>query len=199
MKRAILLLVLMLSASAHSEELRFRILHRGDSYDVDRVREVLQRRLDALGQRGEVRLVSAQEVLVEVPALQERDRLVEALTRPGRLEIQLFDEGGWVTALDGRMVASAAVERGEYPALKVVMNAQGRDRLAQVTRARVGQRMRIVVDGKLLTEPVIQEAILGGEAVITGHFTPAELEELAVCLGAGWLPVDLEPLQNPRR
>jgi protein-export membrane protein SecD len=59
------------------------------------------------------------------------------------------------------------------------------------TQANVGRPFAIVLDGKVLSAPVIQTAILGGTGQISGNFTVDSANRLAVQLRSGALPVDM--------
>ena len=49
-----------------------------------------------------------------------------------------------------------------------------------------------MLDGDVITAPVITQAIPNGQAQITGSFTRAQAEDLAAQLQSGALPVDLQ-------
>jgi SecD/SecF fusion protein len=76
------------------------------------------------------------------------------------------------------------------------LNSAGAQSFAAVTRANVGRPFAIVLDGKVVSAPIIREPILGGRGEISGHFTPASANELAVMLRAGALPVPLTILEE---
>lgn len=63
---------------------------------------------------------------------------------------------------------------------------------AEITREHVGEQLGIFLDGELLSAPVINEAITGGTAIISGSFTPDEARDLAQNLSFGALPVPIE-------
>ena len=42
-----------------------------------------------------------------------------------------------------------------------------------------GKRLAILIDGRLITAPMIQETISGGEVQISGNFTKEEAEDIA--------------------
>ena len=73
----------------------------------------------------------------------------------------------------------------------VVFDQEGSGLLGEFTAAHIGEALAIVVDGRVLSAPVIQSAI-SGEAVITGNFTESEARQLAAKIGFGRLPVPLE-------
>jgi preprotein translocase subunit SecD len=63
--------------------------------------------------------------------------------------------------------------------------------LGEYTHAHIGKPLAIVLDGKVLSVPVIQ-AEISTEAVIAGNFTEQETKRLAVQLGSGALPFAME-------
>ena len=66
----------------------------------------------------------------------------------------------------------------------------------RVTAENVKRRLAIVLDDTVYSAPVIQERISGGEAQITGSFTPEEASDLAIVLRAGSLPAPVRIIQN---
>ncbi|HCI47334.1 MAG TPA: protein translocase subunit SecD, partial [Rhodospirillaceae bacterium] len=54
----------------------------------------------------------------------------------------------------------------------------------------------IVLDGEVLSAPVIREPIVGGAGQISGNFTVQEASDLALVLRSGALPADLTPLEE---
>ena len=78
------------------------------------------------------------------------------------------------------------------PYLNITFTPEGSDLFAQITRDNVGQQLGIFLDGELLSAPVINEAITGGRAVVSGSFTPDEVRALAQNLNFGALPVPIE-------
>jgi preprotein translocase subunit SecD len=84
------------------------------------------------------------------------------------------------------------------PYVALNFNDEGTRAFGQITKANVGKRMAIVLDDKVNSAPVIQEAILGGSARITlGGMTRSrdeqleEAQELVVVLRAGGLPAPI--------
>ncbi len=77
------------------------------------------------------------------------------------------------------------------PEVAFRFNSQGARRFGSVTSQNIGKRFAIVLDGKIISAPVIQSAITGGSGVITGNFTVESANELAILLRAGALPAPL--------
>jgi preprotein translocase subunit SecD len=103
--------------------------------------------------------------------------------------------------LGNRDVVAAEVFIDEVtgrPDVGITFSKAGARRFESLTRAIVGQRLAILLDGKVSSAPVVQEPITGGKARITlgGFKDPMtrrlEAEELALALDTGVLPVKLE-------
>ncbi|MGE5189919.1 MAG: protein translocase subunit SecD [Gemmatimonadota bacterium] len=83
---------------------------------------------------------------------------------------------------------------GAYVSLS--FDARGARIFDRVTAENVKRRLAIVLDDTVYSAPVIQERISGGEAQITGSFTPEEASDLAIVLRAGSLPAPVKVIQN---
>ncbi len=66
----------------------------------------------------------------------------------------------------------------------------------EITSKNVGKRFAIVLDNQVITAPTIQQPITGGSGQITGNFTPATANDLAVLLRAGALPATLDVVEE---
>ncbi len=71
------------------------------------------------------------------------------------------------------------------------LDDRGKDEFAEITRNNVGRLLAIVLDGKVQSAPRLNEEISGGEAQITGSFTPEDATELALVLRSGALPAPI--------
>jgi len=75
-------------------------------------------------------------------------------------------------------------------------NTQGAITFGEITSQNVGRRFAIVLDGQVITAPVIQQPITGGSGQISGNFTPESASDLAVLLRAGALPATLDVVEE---
>ncbi len=71
------------------------------------------------------------------------------------------------------------------------LDTAGAQSFAQVTQQNIGRQFAIILDGQVISAPVIQSAILGGSGQIEGNFTAGTANDLAILLRAGALPVGL--------
>lgn len=165
-----------------------------------------------LGSGGEDRLI------VELPGITDIDQAVAEIGRTPLLEFKLLGpevfsteiDGGDAnltseltfvdTGLTGRLLQRATLEFGtgsaagfsNEPVIGVQFNSEGADLFEEITRENSGQILYILLDGEVISDPRINEAIPGGRAVITGNFTPDEARELVRNLNLGALPVPIE-------
>ena len=81
------------------------------------------------------------------------------------------------TAADFRMVFIDVVQYGEKAAV-VVFNERGTAAVATATRQAIGKQMALIVDGKLVSVPIIRDVIRNGRLQIVGHGSNKELTKL---------------------
>src|ERR687891_1345423 len=82
------------------------------------------------------------------------------------------------------------------PVVSFRFDSVGGRKFGNVTRDHVGELLAIVLDGKVISAPRIDEPILGGSGIIRGNFTVQEANELAILLRAGALPAPLEIVEE---
>jgi len=87
-------------------------------------------------------------------------------------------------------------QRGGMPVVNFRFDTVGGKRFAEITQQAVGQPFAIVLDNKVLSAPTIREPILGGSGQISGNFTTASANDLAVLLRAGALPAPLKVVEE---
>jgi preprotein translocase subunit SecD len=92
--------------------------------------------------------------------------------------------------------AQPTFENGNEPVVSFKFDSTGARRFAEATRDNVGKRFAIVLDNKVISAPVIREAILGGQGVIEGSFTVQSASDLSLLLRAGALPAPLTILEQ---
>lgn len=104
------------------------------------------------------------------------------------------------TGLTGRYLKSAQLQfvgqtggggLQNEPVVSLTWNEEGADLFAKITGENVGEQLAIFLDGEILSSPRINERISGGQAIISGGFTPDEAKKLADNLNFGALPVPI--------
>lgn len=87
-------------------------------------------------------------------------------------------------------------QQGNRPIISFTFNAAGGRAFCAATRANVGKRLAIQLDGEIISAPVVQGAICGGSGIITGTFTTQQTQEQALLLRSGALPATLTIIQE---
>ena len=82
------------------------------------------------------------------------------------------------------------------PVVNIQFNGEGGAKFARLTTENVNRPFAIILDGKVLSAPNINEPILGGSAQISGSFTVETANQLAIALRSGALPVDLKVVEE---
>jgi protein-export membrane protein SecD len=202
---------------------------------VEQSIEIVRRRIDETGTREPtIQRQGAERILVQLPGLQDPDRIKRLLGQTAKLVFRLVDQtmtaqqaatgrvppGSEIVESDSDV--DAAGEPRLYLVRKQVMvsgenlvdaqpgfdsqtnepivsfrfDAAGGRRFGVATSENVGRPFAIVLDGKVVSAPVIRSAILGGSGQISGGFTVQEANDLAVLLRAGALPAPLVILEE---
>ncbi|MFB3915296.1 MAG: protein translocase subunit SecD [Terriglobales bacterium] len=101
------------------------------------------------------------------------------------------------SAVTGRDLRTAEASRDENnrPDVKFVLTNDGGRRFAAFTGAHVGDRLAVVLDGKVQEVATIQEQIRD-EGRITGSFTEQQAKDLAMILRSGALPAGIKYLEE---
>ncbi|HOP94767.1 MAG TPA: protein translocase subunit SecD [Dictyoglomaceae bacterium] len=163
---------------------------------VRRTMEIIRNRVDQLGvTEPAIYKEGADRIVVELPGIEDPEKALEVIGQTALLEFK--DESG-KTILTGSALKNAKVEFDELgqPMVRVEMNPEGAKTFADFTSKNVGKQVFIVLDGEVISNPVIQEAITEGVGVITGKFNLDEAQRLAILLRAGALPVPVKVIEN---
>ncbi len=100
--------------------------------------------------------------------------------------------------MSGVNISSTSVQVNQYnqPIVAISFNSKGTIEFANITTKYTGKRLAIILDHNVYSAPVIEEPILGGQATISGNFTIAKANNLAIALRSGALPAPVKILQD---
>lgn len=146
-------------------------------------------------------------LIVDLPGVTDINAAVAALGATPTLDFELAtttaagtttDIKYVPTGLTGRYLTGASLAFGSgatsglsAPQILLQFNSDGADLFEKITKEHVGETLAIFLDGQVISAPVIQEAIPGGKATITGNFTAATARDLVRNLNFGALPVPI--------
>ncbi|WP_380871842.1 protein translocase subunit SecD [Sphingomonas sp. DBB INV C78] len=92
--------------------------------------------------------------------------------------------------------ANQGYDQQGRPITNIEFNNSGGRKFARVTTENVGKPFAMILDGKVISAPNINEPIQGGRAQISGNFTVQSANELAIALKSGKLPVALKVVEE---
>jgi preprotein translocase subunit SecD len=180
--------------------------------------EIVRRRVDENGTKEPTIIAQGDKrILLQVPGVQNSQELKEVLGKTAKMtfhlasnessstfdSIQVFDNSGNSLLLNKEVIlsgdllvdASATYHEGK-PAVAFRFNSLGSRKFAQITTDNIGKIFAIVLDGKVITAPVINTVINQGSGVISGNFTTQEAGQVALLLRAGALPAPLTVVEE---
>ncbi|MDO8566224.1 MAG: protein translocase subunit SecD [Candidatus Moranbacteria bacterium] len=100
-----------------------------------------------------------------------------------------------VTGLTGKNLKSATVDYQSQgvgsPQVALQFDSEGTKLFAEITKRNLGKPVAILLDKEIISQPTVQNEIVGGQAVITGNFTMQQANDLVKRLNEGALPVPI--------
>lgn len=186
--------------------------------------EILQRRINGTGlAEPTLQRVGRDRILLQLPGVQDLSRVTEILKKTAKLSFHMVRDidpsrvpPPGVTIREGSRpgeryaVDDRALITGERlsdakpgfdavtgePVVTFTFDAAGARAFAAITKENVGRPFAVVLDGDVLTAPVIEQPIIGGSGQIKGNFTAESASDLAALLRAGALPVTLTIIEE---
>ncbi|MDO5140900.1 MAG: protein translocase subunit SecD [Eubacteriales bacterium] len=180
--------------------------------DVDMADTIykIQKRVEGYSTESSVYQEGSNRINVDIPGVSDANEILAELGKPGSLIFATFkyDEDGNVTDLgdtvaEGADIKSAGVSetKGTNGAsnsyeVGVTFTDEGAKKFAEATAANVGKQIAIIYDNEIVSAPVVNEAITGGQCSITGGFTQDEAYNLAQTIRLGALKLELTELRS---
>jgi len=120
--------------------------------------------------------------------------LPAASPRPG--EQTSFVVNRRVMVSGENLTAAQATFQDNQPVVSFSFDSIGAKRFCDATQNNVGKLFAIILDNKVISAPVIRDAICGGSGIISGNFTVQSAQDLALLLRAGALPAPLKIIEE---
>jgi protein-export membrane protein SecD len=178
--------------------------------DMNVIRDIVERRVNQTGVAEPVVLTQGDDrVVVELPGVTDPDAIRRLVGQTGRLEFvplgdqpatrgQTIDLEEKPPLFSGDQVQNPAIGQDDRGGIAV--NFQLRDEASQLfgeyTRQHIGEYFAITLDGAVVSSPVIQTAVTGGQVQITGGgiggFPLDEAQNLVTVLRFGSLPFPIQ-------
>jgi len=170
---------------------------------VQGLRDVIEKRVNLFGV-SEPQVYTAQsgntaQLIVDLAGVKDVSQAIQEIGTTPQLDFREVDNSGSSTQyvytnLDGEYITGAQLifdPTTGQPQVQIQFNSEGGDIFERITAANVGKPLAIFLDNQLIEAPVVQSAIAGGKALITGNFTVASAQQLVQRFNAGALPAPI--------
>ena len=183
--------------------------------------EIIRSRIDELGTREPTIIAQGEErILVELPGLKNPKRIKEIIGTTAKLTFKFlanndasknsFEILDAKNGLDKYNIEKKLVLSGEHltdaqpgfdninnnSVVNFKLDSFGAKKFAYATKNNVGRRLAIVIDNKVVSAPVIRDAITTGNGQISGGFSVEDANNLAIVLRSGALPAPMTIIEE---
>ncbi len=183
--------------------------------DLAVLRQIIINRVDKSGvAEPQVVVQGNDRIIVEMPGIQNADQIRNLVGTTGRLDFVPLGQTSMVQGQEvnleqypplfsGDQVAAASIGANQSGQRTVdfTLRPEGKDLFATYTKDHVNDFFAIVLDGKVISAPQINEPIPGGQVQISqnssiGGYPLAEAQNLVTILQFGQLPFPIQELAN---
>ena len=187
----------------------------------DQALEIVRRRIDEIGTNEPNILKRGNDrILVELPGLDDPMRIKSLLGKTANLTFRFvtndksdsfgaeklkFEDTAEEAIVSKRIILSGDNLLDAQPRMNnetnetvvsFTLDRVGAKRFGKATSSGIGKQLAIVLDGKIISAPVIRDTIASGSGQISGGFTFQSATDLALLLRSGALPAPLNIVEE---
>ena len=187
----------------------------------DQALEIVRRRIDEIGTNEPNILKRGNDrILVELPGLDDPMRIKSLLGKTANLSFRFISKDDkdsfgveklkYENGLDEDFVSKRIILSGDNlldaqprmnnqtneTVVSFSLDRVGSKRFGKATSANIGRQLAIILDGKIISAPVIRDTIASGSGQISGGFTFQSATDLALLLRSGALPAPLKIIEE---
>ena len=187
----------------------------------DQALEIVRRRIDEIGTNEPNILKRGNDrILVELPGLDDPMRIKSLLGKTANLTFRFvtndnedsfgaekltYEDSEEESMVSKRIILSGDNLLDAQPRMDTETNETvvtftldrvGAKRFGKATSTGIGKQLAIVLDGKIISAPVIRDTIASGSGQISGGFTFQSATDLALLLRSGALPAPLNIIEE---
>ena len=176
---------------------------------LDSLRDVIERRVNLFGVSEPVVQTSSfagkDRIIAELPGVKDTKEAVDIIGKTAQLmfaEVPQSTESASfkLTDLTGADLSSARVgfdqQKSGKPVIQLQFSKEGGEKFEKITSENIGKPLAIILDNEVVSAPIVQEIISGGQAAISGDFTLEQAKQLSLQLNAGALPISINLVEE---
>ncbi|MBR6013084.1 MAG: protein translocase subunit SecD [Selenomonadaceae bacterium] len=168
-----------------------------DEDAMQRVVSIMEKRVNELGLTEPIiQREGERRVIIELPGIKDPDKAIATIGKTAMLEFKDEEGNTLLTGTDLKDAQAAMNQQNNQCVVNLEFSDEGSKKFADATLKNVGRQIAILLDGEVLTNPVVREPILGGRAEISGQKDLEEAQHLAVLLRSGALPVKVNIIET---
>jgi len=168
-----------------------------DDDAMRRVVGIMEKRVNELGLTEPiVQREGERRVIIELAGIKDPDAAIKTIGKTAMLEFKDEEGNTLLTGTDLKDAQAAMNQQNNQAVVNLEFSDEGAKKFADATLANVGRQIAILLDGEVLTDPVVREPILGGRAEISGQRNLEEAQHIAVLLRSGALPVKVNIIET---
>ena len=170
----------------------------------------LQKRAEGYSTEAQVYQEGSDRINIDIPGVSDANEILAELGKPGSLQFieGTYDADGNLTGLDSVVLTGTDVkDAGVYAhegtngqadsyEVSLVLNDEGAKKFADATARNIGKPIYIIYDDEIVSYPIVNEAITGGQASISGNFDIDYAQNLASTIRLGALKLELTELRS---
>ena len=187
----------------------------------DQALEIVRRRIDEIGTNEPNILKRGNDrILVELPGLDDPKTIKTLLGKTAHLTFRFVSNDNqdsfgveklqYEDGLNNDFVSKRIILSGDNlldaqprmnnqtneTIVSFTLDRVGAKRFGKATSSNIGRQLAIVLDGKIISAPVIRDTIASGNGQISGGFTFQSATDLALLLRSGALPAPLNIIEE---
>ena len=181
-------------------------------------RDVIERRVNLFGvSEPVVRTIKTGDIYritVDLPGVDDVEQAVALIGQTAQLRFReqgdeigvkeatstpLFAQLTKDTGLSGKHIKKASVtfdQQTGAPQVALNFTNEGGKIFAKVTKRNVGKPVGIFLDQFIVSAPVVEQEITGGQAVISGQFKVEDAKQMAIAINSGALPLPIKLVEQ---
>jgi len=178
---------------------------------LDSAKEIIARRVDLYGvAEPSIKTVVSQDtyrILVALPGVTNPEEALALIGQTASLDFYEMpvatDSPTYAdlrpTGLTGKDLKKTSVgfnSQNGKPEINLEFTEDGGKKFSEITSRNIDKPVWILLDGQILTAPIVQQAIMDGKAVINGEYTTQEAKNMVITLNAGALPVPINIIKQ---
>jgi len=183
---------------------------------LESAKTVIERRINLFGATEPViqtsKVGNSRRIIVEIPGVTNVNDAINLIGQTAQLTFweteaspsaiatqSAFGPFTKKTDLSGKDLRRAQVSFNQNtgaPQVTIDFTTEGGKKFADISSRNVGKQVAMILDNQIISAPVIQEAITGGSAAISGNFTSDTAKALSIELNAGALPVPIKVIEQ---